>query len=207
MKNIIVIQHTQSVHHTNGMSGGWTDWDLTEHGRKQAYNISDALKNELSEKDYVIYSSDLKRAVQTAQPLLKYIRSEPIYRTGLREINNGKATGKSIEWFNQNKAENTYRTCYSDYKTFDGSESYRDLWKRLETFMDEIIDNGYENIIIVSHGITLHLFFAMWIGLDFDRLNDFGIWAMAGGVSKLILKDDGRREIQYLNNLSYQAMP
>ncbi len=25
MKNIITIQHTQSVHHTNGMVGAWTD--------------------------------------------------------------------------------------------------------------------------------------------------------------------------------------
>ena len=32
MKNIITIQHTQSVHHTNGMVGSWTDWDLSELG-------------------------------------------------------------------------------------------------------------------------------------------------------------------------------
>ncbi|MFC6463393.1 hypothetical protein ACFP65_00050 [Marinilactibacillus sp. GCM10026970] len=30
MKTIITIQHTESVHHTNGMIGSWTDWDLTE---------------------------------------------------------------------------------------------------------------------------------------------------------------------------------
>lgn len=29
MKNIITIQHTQSVHHTNGMIGSWTDWEVT----------------------------------------------------------------------------------------------------------------------------------------------------------------------------------
>lgn len=30
MKNIITVQHTQSVHHTNGMVGSWTDWELSE---------------------------------------------------------------------------------------------------------------------------------------------------------------------------------
>ena len=35
MKNIITIQHTQSVHHTNGMVGSWTDWELTEIGKQQ----------------------------------------------------------------------------------------------------------------------------------------------------------------------------
>lgn len=32
VKNIITIQHTQSIHHTNGMVGSWTDWDITELG-------------------------------------------------------------------------------------------------------------------------------------------------------------------------------
>lgn len=32
MKQIITIQHTQSIHHTNGMAGSWTDWDLSELG-------------------------------------------------------------------------------------------------------------------------------------------------------------------------------
>ena len=32
MKTIITIQHTQSVHHTNGMVGSWTDWELSELG-------------------------------------------------------------------------------------------------------------------------------------------------------------------------------
>ena len=36
MKTIITIQHTQSVHHTNGMVGSWTDWELTEKGIEQA---------------------------------------------------------------------------------------------------------------------------------------------------------------------------
>ena len=48
MKHIITIQHTQSVHHTNGMVGSWTDWDLTELGREQAESIGRKLKEELS---------------------------------------------------------------------------------------------------------------------------------------------------------------
>lgn len=39
MKNIITIQHTQSIHHTNGMVGSWTDWDLSGVGIQQANNI------------------------------------------------------------------------------------------------------------------------------------------------------------------------
>ena len=36
MKNIIVIQHTQAVHHTNGMIGSLTEWELADLGKAQA---------------------------------------------------------------------------------------------------------------------------------------------------------------------------
>lgn len=205
MKNILVIQHTQSIHHINGMVGAWTDWELSEHGKKQANNISRALQKELSENKYILYCSDLKRAVQTAEPLFQYLDTEPIFRKDLREVNEGEATGQSRDWYNQNKAVNIYGTYYSDYKAFPSSESYQELWDRIQPFMDEILHSEHENIIIVSHGITLHLFFAMWIGLEFDALREFGLQAMSGGVSKLRLYDTGRREIIFLNNMSYQA--
>lgn len=203
MKNIIVVQHTQSVHHTNGMIGAWTDWELTEYGKQQARNISEKLKDELLAKNYVLYTSDLKRAMQTAEPLLKYIKSEPIICQELREVNEGEATGKSVEWYNQNKAENVYGTYFSDYKAFSGSESYRELWSRVEKFMNRLLHSEHENIVIVSHGITLQLFFAMWIGLKFDDLKHFRFMAVSGGISNLILQDDGRRVIRFLNDMSY----
>jgi probable phosphoglycerate mutase len=205
MKNILVIQHTQSIHHTNGMVGAWTDWDLTDLGRKQAENICNALKAELQEKDYVLFSSDLKRAKQTAEPLLDYIKTEPIYRRELREINLGESIGKSKKWYGENKAENPYGTQFSKYCPFPGAESYYDLWNRIAPFMDEMINNEYQNIIIVSHGVTLSLFFAIWLGLEFDDLLRFGLLGFSGGVSKLVVGEDGRREIHYMNNLSYKG--
>ena len=48
MKTIITIQHTQSVHHTNGMVGSWTDWELSELGVEQAKKIGEKLKAELN---------------------------------------------------------------------------------------------------------------------------------------------------------------
>lgn len=65
MKNIITIQHTQSIHHTNGMIGSWTDWDLTDKGIKQAEITG------------------------------KYIGIKPILTDLLRESNLGAAVGKS----------------------------------------------------------------------------------------------------------------
>ena len=85
MKHIITVQHTQSVHHTNGMAGSWTDWDLTELGKKQADRIGKKLKDELAGKAVTVYSSDLKRAKQTADEIAKYFDVQPILRSELRE--------------------------------------------------------------------------------------------------------------------------
>ena len=97
MKHIITVQHTQSVHHTNGMVGSWTDWDLTELGRIQAGRIGKKLKEELAGKAVVMYSSDLKRAKQTAEEIARYLGVEPILRRELRERNLGKCCGKSVQ--------------------------------------------------------------------------------------------------------------
>lgn len=67
MKQIITIQHTQSEHYTNGIVGSWTDWELAELGIQQANKIGEKLKEELSGKNFVMYSSDLLRAKQTAE--------------------------------------------------------------------------------------------------------------------------------------------
>ena len=73
MKSIITIQHTQSVHHINGMVGSWTDWELSELGVRQANRIGEKLKSELSERKFFMYSSDLLRAKQTAEHIGRYL--------------------------------------------------------------------------------------------------------------------------------------
>ena len=59
MKQIITIQHTQSIHHTNGMVGSWTDWDLSELGVEQAEKIGQKLAKQLS--GYALKYSELTR--------------------------------------------------------------------------------------------------------------------------------------------------
>lgn len=67
MKTVITIQHTQSIHHTNGMIGSCTDWDITELGIKQADNIGKNLAKEFNGKNVRIISSTLLRAKHTAE--------------------------------------------------------------------------------------------------------------------------------------------
>ncbi len=200
MKHIITIQHPQSVHHTNGMVGSWTDWDLSDLGIRQAERIGENLAKELAGKQFVIYSSDLLRAKHTAQIVGRYLGITPIFRTELRERNLGKCVGKSVQWLRENME--VQERCVDD-RMFSDAESRRDEWARLLPFFDEIMKNDEENIIIVSHGDLLSVFNTMFLGLDVESLNSFELFGLAGGVSLMFENNEGKRFLKRMGDLSY----
>ena len=200
MKNIITIQHTQSIHHTNGMVGSWTDWDLSEVGIQQAKNIGKNLKEQLSDKGYVMYSSDLLRAKHTAEIIGMHLKIAPIFVPELRERNLGRCVGKSVKWLKDNIE--VQEKCIDD-KMFSDAESRRDEWNRLLPFFNELMTKKYENIIIVSHGDLLSVFNAMWLGMDIEMLNRSEIFGLAGGVSFMQEAADGKRFIKRISDMSY----
>lgn len=200
MKNIITIQHTQSIHHTNGMVGSWTDWDLSELGIQQANNIGRNLSNQLNDKKYIIYSSDLLRAKHTAEIVGKYLGITPILVTELRERNLGKCVGKSVQWLKDN-IECEEKSI--DDKMFSDAESRRDEWNRLLPFFNKIMNNEHENIIIVSHGDLLSVFNSMWLSMDISILNTCELFGFAGGVSFMHKFDNGKKVIRGISDMSY----
>src|SRR5690606_14887170 len=113
-KNIITIQHPESVHHTNGMVGSWTDWELSEKGKRLAENISSHLKQTIQPGSVVIYSSTLKRAVQTAEIVGKKLGLTPKLIGALKERGLGAGIGKSVQWLKDN-IEQEELTVYEKY--------------------------------------------------------------------------------------------
>ena len=208
MKQIITIQHTQSVHHTNGMVGSWTDWHLTERGRAQAERIAQRLLPLLQGKAWKLYSSDLLRAQETAASLAERLNVTPILRSELRERNLGPAVGKSVQWLREN-LEMQERTV--DDRLFAAAESRRDAWNRLLPLFEEIMNSEVENIILVSHGDLLSIFNVMWLGLPVEAMNGLDLFGMAGGVSFMHVAEDradpgtskGKRVIRRLSDMSF----
>ena len=200
MKTIITIQHTQSVHHTNGMVGSWTDWELSELGVAQAEKIGEKLKAELAGRTFVMYSSDLLRAKQTAEHVGKHLGLTPILKKELRERNLGKCCGKSVQWLREN-LECQEKTI--DDRLFSDAESRRDEWNRLKPFFEEIMANDEENIILVSHGDLLSVFNAMFLGLDVESMNTCEMFGLSGGVSYMFVNDEGKRFVKRMSDMSY----
>lgn len=198
-KNIITIQHPESVHHTNGMIGSWTDWDLSVKGIQQAENIAQHLGKEVQDRNFSIYSSNLKRARQTAEIIIKKMGGDIKIMQELKERSLGRAIGRSVQWLKEN-IETEEKTVYD--KCFSDAESRYDLWNRLLPFYNDIMSNDEENLIIVSHGDTLSVFNAMWLGFDVEILNQIDLYGVSGGVSFLHLKG-GKKIIKRLSDTSY----
>ena len=200
MKSIFTVQHTQSEHHINGMVGSWTDWDLTELGKQQAERIAIKLKQELSDKKVVLYTSDLKRAKQTADCIASQLQIAPVVKKELRERNLGRCCGKSLQWLREN-LECDEKTI--DDRLFSDAESRRDEWNRLQPFFSRVMTEEAENIIIVSHGDLLSVFNSMFLGLEVESLNTCEMLGFAGGVSQMIVRDNGKRMIKRISDMSF----
>jgi probable phosphoglycerate mutase len=182
------------------MIGSWTDWDLTDFGREQAARIGRKLADELSGRSYIMYASSLLRARRTAEIVAEHLNITPIITDALKERNLGMAVGKSVQWLKEN-IECQERTV--DDRCFHDAESRRDVWKRLLPFHGEIMRNEAENVIVVSHGDTLAIFNAMWLGLNPEFLNQGDLYGSPGGVSFLYETADGKRVIKRLSDMSY----
>mgnify|MGYP002673172389 CR=1 FL=1 len=163
-------------------------------------NIGEKLKSELAGKEFVMYSSDLLRAKQTAENIGNYLGLTPVLRSELRERNLGKCCGKSVHWLCENM-EQLERTI--DDRLFSDAESRREEWSRLKPFFDEIMSNDKENIIVVSHGDLLSVFNTMFLGLDVETLNTCEISGLSGGVSHLVENNEGKRFINRISDMSY----
>lgn len=198
-KVIITVQHCESVHHVNGMVGAWTDWELTENGHEQARNIGKWLAGEHNITSFRMYTSTLKRAIQTGDDINESLHlRDVILRDEIREVSAGMAHGKSFEWLQVNQAPHPEQ--YDpDYRSFPDSESDRDLWNRIYPFYREILDNDDELILIVSHGCTLSFLHSMLLGKQMEDLQRLRTHGHAGNVSKFLIDPEGKVTVEYLN--------
>lgn len=153
MKQIILIQHCQSKHHVNGMTGGWTDSPLTELGRKQAATIGTRLKNDLTDVSCRLYASDLLRASQTAQIVGEELGLKVQLMTELREFNNGSAIGKTKQWARENLSAQWSSDLF-DSRPWPQAETWREFHARIAGCMDDLLTSHPADKlpIIVTHG-------------------------------------------------------
>lgn len=203
MKKIILVQHCQSEHHINNLSGGWTDTPLTELGRRQANLIGERLKEKIRQEEYILYSSDLMRAKQTADIIDTYLNLGVIEEFGLREVNNGIATGKTKDWVRENEIPMTKEGFNIDHRTFADGETWREFFTRVSKCMEKIYSLNQKNLIIVTHGCTLSHIIAWWLKFTPEMIKEAIITASPASISVLQRSKYNQRSLSVLNDTSH----
>lgn len=197
-KIIITVQHTESEHHINGHIGAWGNWNLTERGREQAFEVGKWLLWEDCHRGFKMYCSDQPRAVQTAEEMNRSLGITPVYSELIREVNAGEGNGKPRDWYREHEApKNGYDP---DYKPFPDAESDKELWDRLTPFYKQIMENDEERILIVSHGTTLSFLQSMIMGYSFEDIQKYRFNGSGGSMSKFVIEPNGKRIAYYINH-------
>jgi broad specificity phosphatase PhoE len=170
---IYLVRHGQTDYNLNDLIQGWVDIELNENGIKQSMELGEKLKDI---KFDVIYSSDLKRAIQTSEIINKInkFKSSIILDSRLREQNMGDWEGKkSSIIINENKEffikvrENPFL-----YNPPNG-ETFLQVVSRAKAFLDDLEDKNYENILIVGHQLINAIIFFILNNLDWKLFWDY----------------------------------
>jgi broad specificity phosphatase PhoE len=203
MINAIVVQHCQSEHHVNGLTGGWTDTPLTELGRQQAQCVANRLKENIEIEKYILYSSDLQRAYQTAQVIGEVLHKQISVDKSLREINHGSGTGKTKKWFDEHCTPLPQHGRI-DHRMLPDAETSREHFIRIAEYLDSIKKQNVQNVIIVTHGGAVPHIMCWWLGIPIEVQDSFYTAGNASGVT--ILSRDKRINAPILicfNDLSH----
>lgn len=91
---IILVRHGQTTCNVADLWHGWDDCALTDEGLRQARATGDRLAAEPVD---AVYSSDSRRALQTAAAIAAPHGLEPIADAGLRERHAGRFEGLGID--------------------------------------------------------------------------------------------------------------
>ncbi|MCR5566546.1 MAG: phosphoglycerate mutase family protein [Clostridiales bacterium] len=199
MKTIILVQHTEAEHHLNGRIGAWQDWNLTAHGREQAFRIGEWLKCTGCGSGWAMYVSPQARARQTADEISRTLGITPVVREELREVNAGEGNGKTREWYREHAAPRG-PVFDSDHRDFPDAESDRELWNRLLPFYADLMAAPDERILVVSHGTTLSFLQSMLSGQSVEDRGRFRFNGRSGSLSRFTVEDSGRVTADYVNH-------
>jgi probable phosphoglycerate mutase len=91
---LLLVRHGESTWNWERRVQGQHDPPLSRRGRQQSRELADRLSGHHVAG---FYSSDLRRAWETAEPLVESLGREPVPVTGLREIALGQWEGKTRE--------------------------------------------------------------------------------------------------------------
>lgn len=149
---LYLMRHGETNANKSRIVQGWDDSELSENGRKKVERTSNFLKDEGIR---FIFSSDLKRARETANIVAEFLKLPYALHPGLREQNFGDYEGKPypVLFRDMKRAKKSFDTFVPD-----NGEPGAEFKKRIFMCMDQIIEEtDGQSLLLITHGGTIQI--------------------------------------------------
>jgi len=200
-KPVILVRHGQSYSNTDPKVGGWQDPGLTPLGHEQALAVAARLGELLEGRDVAVYSSHLRRALETAEPIIEAIGCNLVVDESLQEYRTNLDPGLSRPSAEKYKISEVKPAKH--WRTFKDAESLGELYLRAGRILGEIVEQGHEVTVIVSHGWIMDKMIAWWVGVSLDDIKPNMFATGNASISVLSVTQFGERVLLKLNDTGH----
>lgn len=202
MRWIYVVAHPEATHHVDDLVGGWYDSELTDLGHQQAEAIASRLRELVpTDAEIELYTSDLKRTAQTAEPIAKLFGVEAMPVEGLREKSYGVAGGRPQAWLDERFVPPPHEGERLDHdEGIEGGETKLQWVTRVYRAMEQIRSSQAEHQVVVTHGGSMSWIIGAWLGLPITACAYAAFRSSSGGIT--LLREDDFFHNRYLHTLN-----
>jgi broad specificity phosphatase PhoE len=158
---VVFETHSTSIDNEQGIATGWNEGTLSELGREQARQLGERRRSDgLS----TVYTSDLRRAVETAEIAFTGSSLPVVPDRRLRECNYGDMNGRPRAHL---EAELLSRLD----EPFPEGESWRQAVERVAGFLRELPrSHDGERVLVIGHVATRWALDELALGVPLDTL-------------------------------------
>ncbi len=174
MPRLLFVRHGLTEFNTARRFMGFSDVELSPAGHRQAASLSGALAAETFD---AVYSSDLKRTLQTAEAVTSGRDLEIVACPELRECNYGSCEGLTFGEIGEQYPE-VAALCanFTPELEFPEGENFEGFQARTCDFLERLDKHQpSETVLVVSHGGPLKVLLCRLLGIDTSHWLKFGI--------------------------------
>ena len=179
--NLILIRHGETNWNSTQKCQGFSDTELNQTGRRQINELAQSMKgDDIS----AVYSSDLRRAKDTAVEIAKYHNLSINVDPDLREMNQGNLEGLSFA-----EIRGLYSELLAEWRRdpesvrIPGGETLKEVQERAWKCVQRIIKTHHnQNVVAVSHNFTIITLLCKFKGVGLREFFNFKIKAASKNV-------------------------
>jgi broad specificity phosphatase PhoE len=159
---LIYETHSISVDNERGVATGWLPGELSEEGRRLARTLGERRRDD---GIACVFTSDLRRAVETAEIAFGGSGIEVRQDERLRECNYGELNGAPVGALDP-------RVRFVD-EPFPGGQSYRDCVEQLRSFLEDVTaELEGRRVLVIAHSAQRWALRHLLEGMPLEELVD-----------------------------------